>query len=114
MGCLSENLPGYFPNAEPGFKHWANVWQVDFEWLKARFAPDMMFKNGFSLSRWWQGVLEEETIHNGPAGKLARWSVWNGQISVAQTKGEASTYKQAFRHDRIFSLMMRSPIPIEK
>lgn len=87
MGCLSENLPGYFPNAEPGFKHWANVWQVDFEWLKARFAPDMMFKNGFTLSRWWQGVLEEETIHNGPAGKLrAMVCMGNGLISVAQTE----------------------------
>lgn len=87
MGCLSENLPGYFANAEPSFKHWANVWQVDFEWLKARFAPDMMFKNGFTLARWWQGVLEEEPIHNGPSGRLrAMVCMGNGLISIAQTE----------------------------
>ncbi|WP_277641707.1 molybdopterin-dependent oxidoreductase, partial [Wolinella succinogenes] len=106
MGCLSENLPGYFPNAEPSFKHWANVWQVDFEWLKARFAPDMMFKNGFTLARWWQGVLQEEKTYNGDSGQLkVLFNIGTGLISISQT----NEVKRAL--DKIDLFVMIDPFP---
>lgn len=86
LGCLSDSLPGYYGVSEGAFKHWAKVWQVDYEWLKSQFDPATMNKSGFTLARWWQGVLEEEKIDNGKAGKLrAMVCMGNGLISIAQT-----------------------------
>lgn len=86
LGCLSDSLPGYYGLSEGAFKHWARVWQVDYEWLKAQFDPETLHKSGFTLARWWQGVLEEETIHNGKAGKIRGMvCLGNGIISIAQT-----------------------------
>lgn len=88
LGCNSDSLPGYYGLAEGAFKHWAGVWGVDYEWIKSRFDPKMMDKNGFTLARWWQGVLESdgEKIHNGDSGKIRAMMVMgNGIISIAQT-----------------------------
>lgn len=86
LGCASDSLPGYYGLSEGAFKHWARVWKVDYEWLKAQFDPETMNTSGFTLARWWQGVLEEETIHNGKAGKIrALFCMGNGLISIAQT-----------------------------
>lgn len=37
FGVLSDNLPGYYGLSEGAWKHWAGVWDVDYEWLKGRF-----------------------------------------------------------------------------
>lgn len=86
LGCASDSLPGYYGLSEGAFKHWANVWKVDYEWLKSQFDPETMHTSGFTLARWWQGVLEEENIHNGKSGKIrALFCMGNGLISIAQT-----------------------------
>lgn len=86
LGCVSDSLPGYYGLSEGAFKHWSRVWKVDYEWLKAQFDPETMNRSGFTLARWWQGVLEEESIHNGKAGKIrALFCMGNGLISIAQT-----------------------------
>ena len=37
FGVLADSLPGYYGLAEGAWKHWCKVWDVDFEWVKARF-----------------------------------------------------------------------------
>ena len=37
VGPNCHTLPGYYGLAEGAWKHWARVWDVDFDWLKARF-----------------------------------------------------------------------------
>ncbi|ANV97871.1 formate dehydrogenase [Helicobacter enhydrae] len=110
LGCLSDSLPGYYGLSEGAFKHWAKVWQVDYEWLKSQFDPATMNKAGFTLSRWWQGVLQEEEIHNGKSGKIrGLFCLGNGLISTAQTNKVAQALNELelfvvvdpFPHDAI-------------
>ncbi len=60
VGPNPDTLPGYYPVAVPGsWVHWANVWNVDLDWLKKRYASEaMMAKPGMTVSRWIDGVLE--------------------------------------------------------
>ncbi|MEJ2760411.1 MAG: molybdopterin-dependent oxidoreductase, partial [Gammaproteobacteria bacterium] len=71
IGPNSHTLPGYYGLSEGAWKHWARVWDVDYEWLKGRF--DMrkqyldnkgkpsytMFLPGIPVSRYIDGVLED-------------------------------------------------------
>jgi anaerobic selenocysteine-containing dehydrogenase len=46
VGPNPDSLPGYYGLAEGSWKHFANVWGVDFEWIKKQYAsPAMMTKN---------------------------------------------------------------------
>jgi formate dehydrogenase major subunit len=67
LGGGNDTLPGYYGLAAGSWKHWARVWDVDYEWLKSRFATttdkdgkevSMMEVAGMPVSRWLDGVLE--------------------------------------------------------
>jgi formate dehydrogenase major subunit len=62
IGPNPDTLPGYYPVAVPGsWAHWAKVWNVDLEWLKKQYASEaMMAKPGMTVSRWIDGVTENE------------------------------------------------------
>jgi formate dehydrogenase major subunit len=62
VGPNPDSLPGYYGLAEGSFKHFANTWGVDFEWIKGRYAPGMMTKAGMTVSRWIDGVLEKNEL----------------------------------------------------
>ncbi len=78
LGVLSHTLPGYYGLSEGSWKHWARVWDLDFEWIQSRFDTGYIdtkadteegqtpvpFANpmnsaGFPVSRWIDGVLED-------------------------------------------------------
>ena len=41
------------------WRHWCRVWDVDYEWMRGRFtSKEMMNKPGFTIARWYDGVLE--------------------------------------------------------
>ncbi len=61
IGPNPDSLPGYYGIAEGSWKHFAKAWNLDYEWIKARYAsPAMMTKPGITVSRWIDGVLEKE------------------------------------------------------
>ncbi|TDR57387.1 formate dehydrogenase alpha subunit [Halomonas ventosae] len=66
LGLMSHSLPGYYGLAEGAWKHWARVWDLDYEWLKGRFDQaeyadgQPMYSSGITVSRWIDGVLEQE------------------------------------------------------
>ncbi|WP_298831640.1 formate dehydrogenase subunit alpha [uncultured Piscinibacter sp.] len=62
VGPNPDSLPGYYGLAEGSFKHFANAWKVDFEWIKSQYAPGMMSKPGMTVSRWIDGVLEKNEL----------------------------------------------------
>ena len=66
MCILSHSLPAYYGLSDGAWKHWCRVWDVDYDWMVGRFpAKEWMNKKGFTLSRWFDGVLEgEDKIHN--------------------------------------------------
>jgi len=58
IGGGPETLPGYYGIAETAWKHWSKVWDVDYDWMVSRFkSKEMMEKPGFTVARWYEGVL---------------------------------------------------------
>ncbi|MCU7830904.1 MAG: formate dehydrogenase subunit alpha [Candidatus Thiodiazotropha sp. (ex Myrtea sp. 'scaly one' KF741663)] len=97
FGVLSHTLPGYYGLSAGAWKHWSKVWDVDYEWLAARFdqgsyeqskGKDVPIMNtkGIPVSRWIDGVLEEK-------GNIAqkdniRAMVLMGHAPNSQTRGK--------------------------
>ncbi|MCG3266557.1 formate dehydrogenase subunit alpha [Yoonia sp. I 8.24] len=60
LGVLSHTLPGYYGLAEGSWKHWARVWDEDYDWLQGQFgSKDLMESTGIPVSRWIDGILED-------------------------------------------------------
>ncbi len=58
---LSHSLPGYYGLKKGSWKHWARVWDVDYNYLKDRFASEkLMQSKGIPVSRWIDGILEDK------------------------------------------------------
>ncbi|PKN89471.1 MAG: formate dehydrogenase [Deltaproteobacteria bacterium HGW-Deltaproteobacteria-1] len=97
IGPNSHTLPGYYGLAEGAWKHWARVWDVDYEWLKARFdmtgkydsgngTPEYtMFMEGIPVSRWIDGVLEDKK--NIAQRDNFRAVFFQGHAANSQTRG---------------------------
>ena len=86
LGLDCSTLPGYYGLAAGAWKHWAAVWQVDYEWLVGRFASkDFMEKKGIPVSRWIDGVLEKKENVDQPDNLRAM--VFWGHAPNSQTRG---------------------------
>lgn len=89
MGVMADTLPAYLGLSEEAWKHWCRVWDVDISWLRSRFAsPEYMERPGFTMSRWYEGVLQEEITHqDGPIRAMIQWgcgSTANSQLLRAK------------------------------
>ncbi|MGR5064945.1 formate dehydrogenase subunit alpha [Photobacterium sp. DNB22_13_2] len=91
FGVLSDNLPGYYGLSEGAWKHWAKVWDVDYEWLKGRFDQNEysgkkpMNNAGIPVSRWIDGVLEDKA--NIEQNDNIRAMFYWGHAVNSQTRG---------------------------
>jgi formate dehydrogenase major subunit len=86
IGPNPDSLPGYYGIAEGSWRHFAKAWEVDYDWLKGRFAsPAMMTKPGITVSRWIDGVMEKnELIDQDPN---LRGVVFWGHAPNSQSRG---------------------------
>ena len=96
VGPNPDNLPGYYPIAEAGWKHWCRVWDVDYDWLAGRFDQaeyddgqggkiKPMNSGGITVSRWIDGILEDrENI--AQRDNLRAVMMW-GHAPNSQTRG---------------------------
>ncbi len=96
LGVLSHTLPGYYGLKTGSWKHWARVWDLDFEWVKARFDQDMVVGDGgkevhplnykgIPVSRWVDGVIEDKA--NIGQKDNVRAMVYMGHAVNSQTRG---------------------------
>jgi formate dehydrogenase major subunit len=106
VGPNPDSLPGYYGIATGSWKHWARVWNVDYEWLKGRYASQaMMEKPGMTVSRWIDGVLEKnELIDQDP--NIRMMFFW-GHAPNSQTRG--LEMKKAM--DKLDMLVVIDPYP---
>lgn len=57
LGLDIGTLPLYYGLAEGAWRHWCRVWEVDFDWMKSRFAdPKMMGTAGIPSTRWFDAA----------------------------------------------------------
>jgi len=58
IGLDVVTLPFYYGLTEGAWKHWSRVWDVDYDYLRSRFASkELMETPGIPLTRWFDGVL---------------------------------------------------------
>jgi formate dehydrogenase major subunit len=85
MCVLPDSLPGYYGLAAGSWKHWSRVWDVDYEWIKGRFASQkLMESKGIPVSRWIDGVLEKKENMDQPNN--IRAMVYWGHAVNSQTR----------------------------
>ena len=89
MANAPDSLPGYYAKNEATWKYFAKMWKVDYEWLQRNFVkPEWMMKPGFTLARWWAGVLDgkdgNDAIENAGDSLKALVVIGNGITSTAQ------------------------------
>ena len=75
MCVLADNLPAYYGLSDGAWQHWCRVWDVDYDYIVSRFpAKEWMNKKGFTLARWYEGVLNEEKIDSPtPIKAMIQW-----------------------------------------
>ena len=95
LGVLSHTLPGYYGLKTGSWKHWARVWagettasdkaNDEYEFLLSQFHDqEMMEGKGIPVSRWIDGVLEDEANMDQPA-KVRSMVLW-GHAPNSQTR----------------------------
>ncbi len=85
MCVLSHSLPGYYGLKTGSWKHWARVWETDYEWIKGRFASqELMERAGITVSRWIDGVLEDKDNIDQPEN--IKGMVFWGHAPNSQTR----------------------------
>src|SRR6187549_421697 len=105
VGSNPDSLPGYYGLADGSWKHFCNTWGVDFEWIKKQYAPGMMNKQGMTVSRWIDGVLENNELIDQDSN-LRGMFFW-GHAPNSQTRG--LEMKKAM--DRLDLLVVIDPFP---
>ncbi len=82
---LSHSLPGYYGLKAGSWKHWSRVWDVDYEYVKGRFASKkLMESKGIPVSRWIDGVLENKDNIDQP-DNLRAMVLWGHAVN-SQTR----------------------------
>ena len=86
LGVLSHTLPGYYGLKTGSWKHWARVWDVDYDYLKAASPAKgkLMENKGIPVSRWIDGVLEDKDNMDQPDN--VRAMVFWGHAPNSQTR----------------------------
>jgi len=105
VGPNPDSLPGYYGLAAGSWKHYADVWGVDYDWIKAKYAEGMMEKPGITVSRWIDGVLEDKELID--QGSNIRGMFFWGHAPNSQTRG--LEMKRAM--DKLDLLVVIDPYP---
>jgi formate dehydrogenase major subunit len=86
VGPNPDSLPGYYGLVEGSWRHFANTWGVDFEWIKKQYAsPAMMTKPGTTVSRWIDAILEKNEFIDQDSN--VRGMFFWGHAPNSQTRG---------------------------
>ena len=106
LGVLCNTLPGYYGLSTGAWKHFARVWEVDYDYLKGRFASQkLMEAKGIPVSRWFDGVLESKGNIDQPNN--VRAMVFWGHAPNSQTR--MADLKTAL--EKLDLLMVIDPVP---
>lgn len=105
VGPNPDSLPGYYGLAEGAWKHFAKIWDVDFEWIKKQYAPGMLTKPGMTVSRWIDGVLEKNELIDQDSN-LRGLFFW-GHAPNSQTRG----LEMKTAMDKLDLLVVVDPFP---
>ncbi|SPJ23455.1 formate dehydrogenase subunit alpha [Palleronia abyssalis] len=76
LGVAVDSLPAYYGLAEGAWRHWARVWDTDYQYLQDKFASkDLMETAGMPLSRYMDAINEnpESLDQPNPVKAMMFW-----------------------------------------
>ena len=86
VGPNPDSLPGYYGLATGSWKHFAKVWNVDYDWIKGRYASQaLMERSGTTVSRWVDAVMEADDKLDQE--KALKAMIYWGHAPNSQTRG---------------------------
>ncbi|WGI16825.1 molybdopterin-dependent oxidoreductase [Methanonatronarchaeum sp. AMET-Sl] len=96
MCILSHSLPAYYGLDQGGWEHWCNVWDVDYDWMADRFEnKELMERDGFTVSRWYEGVIKDEDEIDQP-NNVKAVVVWGHSLnSITEMEREKQALDEA-------------------
>ncbi len=118
VGPNCHTLPGYYGLAEGSWKHWARVWDVDYDWLKNRFDMSKKYMEGAKesftmntpgvpVSRWIDGILENQDDFQQKDNFHA--IMFQGHAVNSQTRGP--DMKRALESPKLELVVISDPFP---
>ncbi len=119
VGPNCHTLPAYYGLSEGAWKHWAKVWDVDYEWLRKRFDMSKQYDSGggkmaysmnipgMPVSRWIDGILEDKA--NLAQKDNVRAILFQGHAVNSQTRGVEM--KKALESDKLEMVVVSDPYP---
>jgi formate dehydrogenase major subunit len=118
VGPNCHTLPGYYGLSEGAWKHWARVWDVDYEWLRDRFDTRKKYLEGdkesytmntpgVPVSRWIDGILEDQKDFQQADNFHA--IMFQGHAVNSQTRGP--DMKRALESDKLELVVISDPYP---
>jgi len=106
VGPNADSLPGYYGLSAGAWQHWARVWNIDYDWLKSRYASrELMEKPGIPVSRWFDAVVEDNSHIDQPSNVRATF-YW-GHAPNSQTRG----LEMKVAMDKLDLLVVIDPFP---
>jgi formate dehydrogenase major subunit len=106
VGPNPDSLPGYYGLATGSWRHFAKVWNVDYDWIKGRYASQaMMEKSGTTVSRWIDAVMEADDKLDQE--KAVKAMIYWGHAPNSQTRGP--DMKRAM--DKLEMMVVIDPYP---
>ena len=106
VGPNADSLPGYYGLVTGAWQHWCRVWNIDYEWLKSRFASQaLMERSGITVSRWIDGVLDNRDALD--QGSNIRAMFYLGHAPNSQTRG----LEMKMAMDKLDLLVVIDPYP---
>jgi len=97
VGPNCHTLPGYYGLSEGAWRHWARVWDVDYDYIRSRFDTSQQYDAGggqmaytmnipgMPVSRWIDGILEDKA--NLQQKDNFRAIFFQGHAVNSQTRG---------------------------
>jgi len=97
VGPNCDTLPGYYGLSEGAWRHWARVWDVDYDYIRSRFDTSQQYDAGggqmaytmnipgMPVSRWIDGILEDKA--NLQQKDNFRAIFFQGHAVNSQTRG---------------------------
>jgi formate dehydrogenase major subunit len=118
VGPNCHTLPGYYGLSEGAWRHWARVWDVDYDWLRGRFDTRKQYLEGdkqaytmntpgVPVSRWIDGILEDREDFQQADNFHAIF--FQGHAVNSQTRGV--DMKRALESDKLELVVISDPYP---
>ena len=85
FGLDVSTLPSYYGLAEGAWKHFCRVWDVDYDWMKGRFASkELMEAKGIPTTRWFDAVTYKPEDIQQPSPLKAMFVMGHGGNTVTR------------------------------